>query len=177
MASAKPKVTLYWLEKSRSHRILWLLEELKVDYELKTFKRGKDMLAGPELKEIHPLGKSPVISVDIPGREKPMVVAESGDIVEFICENYGSHLIPQKYQVGKENQIGGETESWLRYRYFMHYAEGSLMSLLIAGLLTERKQQLRYRSPNVSAHQLRRDQNCTSAVLHQTHHKDHWQQN
>ncbi|KAI9752748.1 MAG: hypothetical protein M4579_005504 [Chaenotheca gracillima] len=131
------KIKLYWLEKSRSQRILWLLEELKIDYELVTFKRTKDMLADPKLKEIHPLGKSPVITVETPGSAQPLVLAESGLIVEYLTEYYGQRLIPKKYREGQEGKIGGETEEWLRYRYFMHYTEGSLMILLLVGFLVQ----------------------------------------
>ena len=124
------------MEQSRSQRILWLLEELNLSYELKTFKRGKDMLAGPELKEVHPLGKSPVVSVETPATTKPLVLAESGAIVEFLTEHFGTQLIPKRYEEGKEGQIGGESETWLRYRFFMHYAEGSIMSMLLIALVT-----------------------------------------
>ncbi|KAI9838048.1 MAG: hypothetical protein M1819_006202 [Sarea resinae] len=132
------KVTLYWLEKSRAQRILWLLEEAKAPYELKTYKRGKDFLADPELKKIHPLGKSPIISVESPATTKPVVLAESGLITEYISEYFGPWLIPRKYQEGKEGQIGGETEAFLRYRYYMHYAEGSLMSFLLITFFIDR---------------------------------------
>ncbi|KAL1860924.1 bifunctional glutathione transferase/peroxidase [Paecilomyces lecythidis] len=132
-------ITLYWLEQSRSHRIAWLLEELNLSYGLKTFKRGSDMLAPAELKNIHPLGKSPVISIESPATSKPLVLAESGAIVEFLCDNFGGEkLIPNKYAPGKEGQIGGESESWLRYRFYMHYAEGSLMPVMFLTLLVYR---------------------------------------
>jgi hypothetical protein len=104
------------LDKSRSQRIIWLLEELKLDYELKVYKRGTDWLAPKELKEIHPLGKSPVIGVQAPGAEKPVIIAESGAIVEYLCEHFGRSLIPQRYPEGKDGVIGAETEEWLRYR-------------------------------------------------------------
>lgn len=127
--------TMIRLEKSRSQRILWLLEELKLDYELKTFKRSKDMLAPQELKDIHPLGKSPVIKVEAPAAPKPLIIAESAFIIEYLAENFGSWLVPKKYVEGKEGQIGGESEEWLRYRFFMHYGEGSLMTYMIVSLL------------------------------------------
>ncbi|KAL4934084.1 glutathione S-transferase [Aspergillus undulatus] len=141
-STSETKVTLYWLEKSRSQRILWLLEELHVPYEVKTFQRGKDMLAPPELREIHPLGKSPVISVQGPGtsdsNSKPIVIAESGMIVEYICDHFGGErLIPTRYKPGQEGKVGGESEEWLRYRYYMHFAEGSLMPFLVFKLVTE----------------------------------------
>jgi len=89
------------------------------------------MLADPKLKEIHPLGKSPVISIESPDTEKPIVIAESGAIVEYLVDYYGKHMIPDRFKPGKEGKIGGESEEWLRYRFFMHYAEGSLMTILL----------------------------------------------
>jgi glutathione S-transferase len=123
------------LELSRAQRILWLLEELKVPYELKTYKRQKSMLADPKLKEIHPLGKSPVLEIESPATSKPIVLAESAAIVEYLTDHFGRWLVPTRYQEGKEGQVGGETESWLRYRMFMHYAEGSIMPLNLIGLV------------------------------------------
>ncbi|KAJ5167539.1 uncharacterized protein N7482_006320 [Penicillium canariense] len=133
------KITLYWLEQSRSHRILWLLEELQLKYELKTFKR-RDRLAPPELKQVHQLGKSPIITIEAPGTEKPLVLAESGAIIEYLCDHFSSGqptLVPERYQAGREGQVGGEREEWMRYRYFMHYAEGSLMPYLVMSLVND----------------------------------------
>ena len=83
-------LTLHHLENSRSHRILWLLEELEVDYEVKRYERDKNTgLAPPELFSVHPLGKSPVIS------DGDVTVAESGLIVEYLIEKYGNgRLMP-----------------------------------------------------------------------------------
>ncbi|KAJ5126490.1 hypothetical protein N7448_007269 [Penicillium atrosanguineum] len=134
------KITLYWLEQSRSHRILWLLEELKLQYELKTFKRRSDKLAPAELKEVHALGKSPIVTVEAPGSDKPMVLAESGAIVEYLCDHFGKGnptLVPERYVAGREGQVGGEREEWMRYRYFMHYTEGSLMPFLVMTLVND----------------------------------------
>ncbi|KAG8528934.1 uncharacterized protein KY384_006623 [Bacidia gigantensis] len=134
-AADEVKITLYWLEKSRAHRILWLLEELSIPYELKTFKR-KNMLAPPEFKEIHPLGKAPLITVSSPATgDKPIVIAESGPIVEYLLEHFGKSFLPKQWKEGKEGQVGGETEGWLRYRYFMHYVEGSLMPYMVMALI------------------------------------------
>jgi len=137
-SSTEAKVTLYWLEQSRSQRILWLLEELKVPYELKVFHRDpKTHFAPPELKEVHALGKSPVISVQGPGLDKPVVIAESGFITEYLLDHFsnGSTLLPKRYREGQEGAAGGETEEWLRYRYFLHYAEGSLMSFMMISMI------------------------------------------
>lgn len=152
------KITLYWyvptvfvyrhrlipsrLEQSRSHRILWLLEELQLQYELKIFKRRADKLAPAELKQVHPLGKSPVITIAAPGSSKPIVLAESGAIVEYLCDHFGEGrptLVPKRYRPGQEGQVGGEREEWMRYRYFMHYVEGSLMPFLVMTLVNDSK--------------------------------------
>ncbi|KAF2143321.1 uncharacterized protein K452DRAFT_317488 [Aplosporella prunicola CBS 121167] len=129
------KITLHWLDKSRSHRILWLLEELQLDYELKIYKRGGDKLAPPELKEVHPLGKSPVISILPAGADKPLVLAESAAIVEYLTDHFGKWLVPARYPAGKEDQVGAENEEWIRYRFLMHYAEGSIMPFMVMSLV------------------------------------------
>lgn len=133
----KPKVTLHWLEESRAQRILWLLEESNADYEVKLYKRTEQKLAPPELKQVHPLGKSPLITVDAPGLAKPIVIAESAFITEYIAEHFAPQLIPTRYAEGQEGPVGGETEAFLRYRFFMHYAEGSLMALLLTYYLVK----------------------------------------
>ncbi|RAK78508.1 glutathione S-transferase [Aspergillus fijiensis CBS 313.89] len=147
------KITLYWLAQSRSHRILWLLEALHLTYELKIYHRGADKLAPRELKEIHPLGKSPVLTVQpaaaaVSGQEggdgnskMPIVLAESGLIIEYLLDHYGANadapLIPERYAAAATETVGGETDSWLRYRYYMHYAEGSLMPFLVMQLVMD----------------------------------------
>lgn len=126
-----PKITLHWLEKSRAQRILWLLEEINVPYEIKTYKRDpKTHLADPALKEIHPLGKSPVVTIG------DLALAESALIVEYLSEHFGAQLIPTKWKAGLEGKVGGETAEYMRYRYFMHYCEGSLMSLLLLSFVS-----------------------------------------
>lgn len=121
---------------SRSHRILWLLEELKILYELKTWKRGADKRADPGLKEIHPLGKSPILTIDRKDDPRgPIVLIESAAIAEYLCDHFGAWLVPQRYPPGMEGQVGTETEEWLRFRTYMHYAEGSLMPLNLIALL------------------------------------------
>ena len=97
------------------------------------------MLAPPEFKEIHPLGKAPIISIESPNTSKPIVLAESGLIAEYLVEHFAPRLAPKQYAEGKEGQVGGETETWLRYRYYMHYAEGSLMPYLVVSLLLSGK--------------------------------------
>ncbi|TVY94094.1 Glutathione S-transferase [Lachnellula willkommii] len=117
----------YRLESSRAQRLLVLLEELNLEYEIKTYKRDKDALAPESLKNIHPLGKSPAVEIELPG-QAPFVLAESGAIFEYLCAHFGKHLIPAE---GGEEENGIESEEFRRNRYFMHYAEGSLMSLLL----------------------------------------------
>lgn len=97
------------------------------------------MLAPASLKAVHPLGKSPVIEVKGPNQAKSIVIAESGTIVEYLSEHFGRHLIPKRYPEGKDGEIGGETESWLRYAQLMQYAEGSLMSMLVLALVVGSK--------------------------------------
>lgn len=113
-------VVVHHLENSRSQRVLWLLEELGVPYEVKRYERDKvTMLAPPELKAVHPLGKSPVIT------DGGVVVAESGNIVEYLVETYGQ---------GRMVPAAGTPER-LRYRYWLHYAEASVMPLMVMTLI------------------------------------------
>ncbi|PVI01228.1 glutathione transferase [Periconia macrospinosa] len=130
------KITVHWLNNSRGQRIIWLLEELKLNYEIKTYKRDQNFRAPPELKKVHPLGKSPVVSIEAPGLGQPLVLAESGAIVEYLYEHFGREHIPQRYPESKEGNVGAETEAWIQYRYFMHYAESSLMPNLLVSLIT-----------------------------------------
>lgn len=119
-------LTVHHLNNSRSQRVLWLLEELGVPYEIVRYQRQPNMLAPKELRAIHPLGKSPVIT------DNGNTVAESGAIVEYIVGAYGGgRLIPPD-----------QTPERLRYVYWLHYAEGSamppLLLKLIFGLLPKR---------------------------------------
>jgi glutathione S-transferase len=116
-------LTVHHLNNSRSQRVLWLLEELAVPYELVKYQRDpKNELAPPELQKIHPLGKSPVVT------DGDDTVAESGAILEYIADKYGNgKLVPAK-----------GTPEYLKARYFMHYAEGSLMPFLLMKLVFAR---------------------------------------
>ena len=117
-------IIVHHLENSRSQRILWMLEELGMAYEVKRYERNKQtMLAPPELKKVHPLGKSPVIEDSDDGR----VVAETGAIIEYLVEKADGRLGPQAHR-----------DSALRYRQFLHYAEGSLMPPLLVKLVVNR---------------------------------------
>lgn len=115
-------LVLHHLEKSRSHRILWLLEELGVEYELRLYERDAAHRAERRLREVHPLGKSPVVT------EGEQVLAETGAIVEWVLERHGpGRLVP-----------AAGTQAHLDYRFFLHYAEGSLMSPLLVRLIFDR---------------------------------------
>ena len=115
-------ITVHHLENSRSQRILWLLEELDLDYDLKRYERNPQTLLAPDsLKAVHPLGKSPVIT------DGDITVAESGAIIEYLVETYGQgQFVPTK------------PEQRRRYRYWLHYAEGSLMPWLVMKLVFTR---------------------------------------
>ena len=115
-------VIVHHLENSRSQRVLWLLEELGLPYEVKRYQRNKaTMLAPPELRRVHPLGKSPVIE------HGGNVIAETGAIVEYLVELGDGRL-----------GMPGHREDALRYRQFLHYAEGSLMPPLFTKLVLSR---------------------------------------
>lgn len=119
-------ITVHHLETSRSQRILWLLEELGVPYELKVYARDKaTKLAPPELKKIHPLGKSPVIT------DGGVVVAESGAIIEYLVETYGAQASGDLTHL----QPARGTAAHQQCRFWMHYAEGSLMNWLVMKLV------------------------------------------
>jgi len=116
-------ITVHHLNNSRSQRVLWLLEELGLPYEIKKYQRdAKTMLAPPELLQVHPLGKSPVITDD------GQTIAETGAIIEYLLERHGNgRLAPA---------IG--TPERLRWRYWLHFAEGSAMPPLLLKLIFER---------------------------------------
>ena len=115
-------IVVHHLNNSRSQRILWLLEELGLEYEIKRYQRDpKTMLAPPELKAVHPLGKSPVIS------DGDIVVAESGAIIEYLTAREAGRLVP-----------AAGSPARLRYTHFLHYAEGSVMSPLLLKLVFDK---------------------------------------
>lgn len=116
-------IIVHHLNNSRSQRVLWLLEELGLEYDIVHYKRDpKTMLAPKELRAIHPLGKSPVIT------DGDVVVAESGAICQYLIDTYGNgRLIPP-----------AGTEERRRWTYFLHYAEGSAMTPLLMKLVFDR---------------------------------------
>lgn len=116
-------ITVHHLQNSRSQRVLWLLEELGLDYEVRRYERDPaTMLAPPSLRAVHPLGKSPIITDD------GITVAETGAIVEYVLDRHGGgRLAPPR-----------GTPEHLRFLYWLHYAEGSAMPLLVMKLLFSR---------------------------------------
>ncbi len=116
-------LTLHHLERSRSHRILWLFEELGLDYELKEYQRHPGTFrADPALRRIHPLGKAPIVT------DGDIVLAETGLVIEHVLEHHGDGRL----------QPEPGTEAHRRFRYFMHYAEGSLMPPLLVRLIFDK---------------------------------------
>ncbi|HKQ23689.1 MAG TPA: glutathione S-transferase [Burkholderiales bacterium] len=116
-------ITVHHLNNSRSQRVIWLLEELGIEYDVKRYERDpKTMLAPPELRQVHPLGKSPVIT------DGGLTLGESGAIIEYLVERYGNgSLVP----------VAG-TPQKLRYTYWLHYAEGSIQPMLLMKLIFDR---------------------------------------
>lgn len=149
-------ITLHYLDNSRSQRILWLLAELGVDYQLQIHRRDpKTNLAPSSLKAIHPLGKSPVLT------DGDKVIAESAMIIDYLIKQYGQETMPVITDAEQQEQI----------QYWLHYGEGSLMPFLVMSLIFDKiktapmpffirpiakaiaNQVLgSYISPNVSAH-------------------------
>jgi len=115
-------ITVYHLETSRSERIVWLMEELGLPYRLEAFPREANGAAPPPFKEIHALGRAPAI------RDGDTVLAESGAIVEYIVQRHG----------GGRLALEPDDAAYARYVYWLHFAEGSLMSLLLIVLVLSR---------------------------------------
>ena len=115
-------ITIYHLDTSRSERIVWLMEELGLEYKLELFQRNENGSAPDALRKIHALGKAPVI------RDGNTVLAESGAIVDYIVHRYA----------GDRLAVAPAAHDYARYIYWFHFAEGSLMSLLILALVLSR---------------------------------------
>ncbi len=112
-------LTVHHLGNSRSQRVLWLLEELGAPYQIKHYRRDRrTMLAPPELRAVHPLGKSPIVT------DGDVTVAETGAVIEYLVDQAGGRLRP-----------AAGTPERLRWTYWLHYAEGSLMSPLLLKLV------------------------------------------
>jgi glutathione S-transferase len=115
-------IKVHHLNNSRSQRVLWLLEEIGLDYEVIPYQRdAKTMLAPSSLRRVHPLGKSPIIE------DGPLRLAETGVIVDYLVSQYGKALEPAQ-----------SSEAHWRYRYWLHYSEGSLMPPLLLKLVVGR---------------------------------------
>jgi glutathione S-transferase len=120
-------IVVHHLNNSRSQRVLWLLEELGLEYEIKAYQRDrKTMLAPPELRAVHPLGKSPVITDR--RADGDITLAESGAILEYLAERYGAGRLAPAVDAPER----------LRYTYWMHFAEGSAMPPLLMKLVFDR---------------------------------------
>ncbi len=121
-------ITVHHLNNSRSQRVLWLLEELGLDYQIERYQRDpKTMLAPAALRKVHPLGKSPVIT------DGAHTLAESGAIIDYLVERHGNgRLIPPP-----------GTAERLRYTYWLHYAEGSAMPPLLLKLVFDQIEKAR----------------------------------
>jgi glutathione S-transferase len=116
-------LVVHHLNNSRSQRVLWLLEELGIPYDLRKYQRNSEtMLAPPELKAAHPLGKSPVVV------DGDLTLAESGAIIEYLADRYGGGRLAKPF--GSPERV--------RYIYWLHYAEGSAMSPLLLKLMFDR---------------------------------------
>lgn len=117
-------IVVHHLNNSRSQRVLWLLEELGVEYEVRRYERHPaTMRAPPELKAVHPLGRSPVLS------EGELTLAETGLIVQYLCDHHGDgSLAPPR-------NLGADAPERLRWLYWLHYAEGSAMPPLLMKLV------------------------------------------
>lgn len=116
-------ITVHHLNNSRSQRVLWLLEELGLPYQIRHYQRDpKTMLAPPELAQVHPLGKSPVIS------DGELVIAETGAIIEYLLDTYGE---------GRLRPARG-TAAGRQFTYWLHYAEGSIMPIMVMTLVFRR---------------------------------------
>lgn len=112
-------IVVHHLNNSRSQRVLWLLEELGLEYEIRHYQRDPEtMLAPAALREVHPLGKSPVIT------DGALTLAESGAIIEYLVGRYGIWLQP-----------AADSPERLRYTYWLHFAEGSAMPMLLMKLI------------------------------------------
>ncbi len=141
-------IRVHHLNNSRSQRVLWLLEELGQPYEIVRYQRKPNMLAPSELRRVHPLGKSPVIEDD--GKK----LAETGLIVEYLIERYGRDLAPAP-----------DTDLYWQYKYWLHYAEGSLMPPLLLKLIIDRLGLLGYPARGFVQSQLKSHLNFLEAEL------------
>ncbi|TEA16126.1 Biotin--protein ligase [Colletotrichum sidae] len=126
------------LNNSRASNTLWLLEELNLTYTVQTFRRQPTRIAPPELAQVHPLGKAPVLEITPADGGEAIKLAESGYITQYLLEFFGRNkpsLIPARWKEGKEGQVGSETAAYARFQYLLHYVEGSFFPNLVQYLL------------------------------------------
>ncbi|KAF3907009.1 hypothetical protein AA313_de0202436 [Arthrobotrys entomopaga] len=116
----KPKIKLIWLTDSRAQRIVWLLEELGLEYEIEAYKRTSEKRAPEELKKYHPLGKAPILIID------GVTLVESALIIEYLVDKHGPQYKP----------VESDSKNFYQYRHLMHYTEGSLMPFMLLALVT-----------------------------------------
>src|SRR5258706_10813386 len=115
-------ITIYHLSTSRSERIVWLMEELELEYKLESYQRETNGAAPPAMKAIHALGKAPII------RDGNVVLAESGAIVDYIVHRHACGRLATR----------PDSPDYAQYVYWLHFAEGSLMSLMLIALVLSR---------------------------------------
>ena len=122
-------IKVHHLNNSRSQRILWMLEELNLKYEIVGYERDLKTMQGPEsMRNIHPLGKSPVITDD--SSREQILIAESGAIIEYLVQTYGKNSSLLTPNTGSQQERD--------YRYWLHFSEGSLMPPLLLKFIFER---------------------------------------
>jgi glutathione S-transferase len=141
-------IRVHHLNNSRSQRVLWLLEEMGTPYEVVRYERNKNMLAPKELRGVHPLGKSPVIE------DGGKIYAETGLIIEYLVDQYGPALAPAR-----------DSDLYWRYKYWLNYAEGSLMPPLLLKLIVDRLGMLGYPARPFVKSQLKLHLNFLEAEL------------
>lgn len=123
LTMSQPKITLHWLSQSRSHRVVWLLEELNLKYDVKVYNRTKEYRAPNDLLKVHPLGKSPLLEIHSKDGGKSEILAESGHIFSYLLRNFD-----------KENKLKGNNE---QVDYYLHFTEGSFQGLQVSLLIND----------------------------------------
>jgi len=134
-----PTLTLYYLAESRSHRILWLLNELSVPCTLIYSSRGPDGICiNPAFAKAHPLGNAPILEIQYPYLDHPVILSESALIIDFLCENVpgGRKLLPAKYRPGNERP-GMETDEWKRNKFYFAWGEESVLSFIAVAFVRD----------------------------------------
>jgi glutathione S-transferase len=133
MAAAPHKITVYHLNNSRAIRIISLLEELSLPYNIIYINRSAQGQAPPSFK-VHPLHKTPTVVIQHTPDSPEIVLHESAYIIDYICEYWGAQFLPKKF-TGEQHVPGTETEAWRRNKYFLVQPEGTLMPNIQIALL------------------------------------------